>query len=43
MCEIGANLMALIAYAHVSTEGQTLETQVTQLKTAGAERIFRER
>ncbi len=35
--------MALIAYARVSTEGQTLEAQVRQLKAAGAEKIFKER
>jgi DNA invertase Pin-like site-specific DNA recombinase len=35
--------MALIAYARVSTEGQTLEAQVEQLKAAGAEKIFKER
>jgi DNA invertase Pin-like site-specific DNA recombinase len=35
--------MAMIAYARVSTEGQTLEAQVTQLKAAGAERVFKEK
>ena len=37
MCEIGADPMALMAYARVSTEGQTLPAQVAQLKAAGAE------
>jgi DNA invertase Pin-like site-specific DNA recombinase len=43
MCEISADLMALIAYARVSTEVQTLEAQVRQLKAAGAEKIFKEK
>src|SRR5215207_140880 len=35
--------MAVIAYARVSTEGQTLEAQLAQLKHAKAERIFKEK
>ena len=35
--------MALIAYARVSTEGQTLETQVRQLKAVGADKTFKEK
>ena len=30
------------AYARVSTDGQSVEAQVKQLRTAGAERIWRE-
>src|SRR4051794_37306648 len=43
MCEIGADPMPLVAYARVSTEGQTLEAQVVQLKAAGAEKILKEK
>ena len=35
--------MAVIAYARVSTEGQTLEAQLAQLKQAKAGRIFKEK
>ena len=35
--------MALIAYARVSTEGQTFEAQVAQFKAAGAHKIFKEK
>jgi DNA invertase Pin-like site-specific DNA recombinase len=29
-------------YARVSTDGQSLDTQVRQLRAAGAEQVFRE-
>ncbi len=35
--------MTAIGYARVSTDGQTLETQNRELKSAGAERIYREK
>jgi DNA invertase Pin-like site-specific DNA recombinase len=34
--------MAIIGYARVSTEGQTLDSQITALGAAGAGRIYRE-
>jgi DNA invertase Pin-like site-specific DNA recombinase len=35
--------MASLGYARVSTDGQTLDAQVAELKAAGAERIFQEK
>jgi DNA invertase Pin-like site-specific DNA recombinase len=35
--------MPIYGYARVSTGGQTLDAQITQLKAAGAERVFREK
>ena len=32
----------IVGYARVSTEGQTVDAQVKQLRDAGAEKIFRE-
>src|SRR5215203_6423085 len=35
--------MSVYGYARVSTDGQTLDAQIAQLKAAGAERVFREK
>lgn len=35
--------MAVYGYARVSTDGQTLDAQISELRSAGAERVFREK
>ncbi len=34
--------MTIYGYARVSTDGQSVDAQVKQLRAAGAERVFRE-
>jgi DNA invertase Pin-like site-specific DNA recombinase len=34
--------MTIYGYARVSTDGQSLDAQVKQLRAAGAEKVFRE-
>lgn len=35
--------MTILGYARVSTDGQTLDAQVKELRTRGSERVFREK
>ena len=35
--------MPVYGYARVSSDGQTLDAQIAQLKAAGAEKVFREK
>jgi DNA invertase Pin-like site-specific DNA recombinase len=35
--------MTIFGYARVSTDGQTLDAQVTALRQAGAEKVFSEK
>ena len=35
--------MTMLGYARVSTDGQSLEAQIKELKAAGADRIYREK
>jgi DNA invertase Pin-like site-specific DNA recombinase len=48
MCEIQVrnreeNHMAFLGYARDSTDGQTLEAQVSELQAAGARSVFQEK
>jgi DNA invertase Pin-like site-specific DNA recombinase len=35
--------VTLFGYARVSTDGQTLDSQISELREAGAEKVFREK
>ena len=35
--------MPVYGYARVSTDGQTLDAQIAQLRAAGAEKVFQEK
>jgi DNA invertase Pin-like site-specific DNA recombinase len=35
--------MTVYGYARISTDGQTLDTQVSALKAAGAEKVYSEK
>src|SRR5262249_8361507 len=40
---LGTNLMAIIGYARVSTDGQSLQSQTEALHSAGASRVYSEK
>jgi DNA invertase Pin-like site-specific DNA recombinase len=42
-CEMKGDLMAVFGYARVSTDGQTLDAQIAELKAAGAITVFQEK
>src|SRR5258707_8202790 len=39
----GSNKMTIYGYARVSTDGQKLDAQETELRAAGVEKIFKEK
>jgi DNA invertase Pin-like site-specific DNA recombinase len=43
MCETGAASMTILGYARVSTDGQSLEAQIAQLKATKCDKIYREK
>ena len=42
-CETEGETLTIFGYARVSTEGQTLDAQVGQLRTAGCTKVLREK
>jgi DNA invertase Pin-like site-specific DNA recombinase len=42
-CEMKGEIMQIIGYSRVSTEGQSVDDQIAALKAAGAKRIFAEK